>query len=263
MKAGEIQAYLRSLNGGWMDLDNTVDTFKAGTPDTEVRGVAVGWMTYTWALQNALSLGCNVFVTHEPTYYDHYDKDERIFNLPGVEEKRRFIQENDLVIIRCNDLWDQYPGIGIADSWGDWLGLGVPIAGEGYYRVYAGDGRTALQIARQVAERTAPLGQEAVLLIGPQDKPVRRLAIGTGAITPFLAYIRDYEADLGLCTDDGIQTWQAGAYAIDMGVPLIIVNHPVSEEAGMINLAARLREKYTEIPVHHIPQRCMYHLVRI
>ncbi len=47
MKEHELQSYLRSLNGGWMDLENTVDTFKSGPPGSEVRGIAVSWMSYT------------------------------------------------------------------------------------------------------------------------------------------------------------------------------------------------------------------------
>src|SRR5690242_15114277 len=136
MNARDLLAYLRRLNGGWMNLDDTVDTFKSGNPDAEVRGIAVGWMSYTWALQRAIELGCNVYVTHEPTYYDHRDSSEQMFALPAVREKRRFIEQSGLVVLRCHDLWDQYPGIGIPDSWGGWLGLGQPVGGEGYYRVY-------------------------------------------------------------------------------------------------------------------------------
>ena len=48
MKARELQSYLRSLNGGWMKFGKTVDTFKAGDPEAEIKGIAVGWMSYTW-----------------------------------------------------------------------------------------------------------------------------------------------------------------------------------------------------------------------
>ena len=87
MKAQDVQDYLRSLAGEWQYPADTVDTFKAGDPSAEVRGIAVGWMSYTWALQRALELGCNVFITHEPTYYNHWDNDQAIFRLPGVERK--------------------------------------------------------------------------------------------------------------------------------------------------------------------------------
>jgi putative NIF3 family GTP cyclohydrolase 1 type 2 len=262
MKAHELYSYLKSLDNGWVNQENTVDTFKSGNPDAEVSGIAVGWMSYTWALKQAVKLGCNVFVTHEPTYYDHFDNNARTFNLPGVSDKRRFIEANELIILRCHDLWDQMPEIGIPDSWGEWLGLGRPIDGEGYYRVFDVSGKTALQVAQQIAERTWPLGQEAVALIGPPNKDVTRVSIGTGAITSFFECIDNYKVDLAICTDDGIHYWRDGGYAIDMSIPLIVVNHAVSEEAGLMNLAKFLERRFPDIPVHHITQRCMYKLIR-
>lgn len=263
MLAQNLQDYFRSLNGGWMDLEKTVDTFKSGDPSAEVRGIAVSWMSTTWALKQALELGCNVFVTHEPTYYNHHDApDSPIFTLPGVQEKRQFIEESKLTIIRCHDLWDQVPVIGIPDSWGAALRLGDAIDGTGYYRVYDVNGRTAGDVAQQVAARTRAFGQEAVQLIGDSDKPVTRVAIGTGAITPFFKFVTDYAIDLAICTDDGFTYWQHGAYAVDLGVPVIVVNHATSEEAGMINLTHHLRECFPGVPVHHIPQGCVYRLVK-
>jgi putative NIF3 family GTP cyclohydrolase 1 type 2 len=265
MKAYELQSYLRSLNGGWMDLENTVDTFKSGPPGSEVRGIAVSWMSYTAALHQALELGCNVFITHEPTYFDHFDgASERglaMFEISKVRAKRQFIEDHDLIILRCHDLWDQMPQIGIPDAWANWLELGQAINGGGYFRIYDVKGRTAIEMAQQVAEHTQVLGQEAVQLIGPAEKSVSRLAIGTGAITPFLTFVEQYNADIAICTDDGFVYWRDGAFAVDMQIPVIIVNHTVSEEAGMINLAAHLQSEFPDIPVHHIPQHCVYRLI--
>ena len=261
MKANEIQAYLRTLNGGWVDETKTVDQFKAGDPEAIVRGIAVGWMGYTWALELAIALGCNLFITHEPTYYDHLDSDDKVFKLPGVSERRRFIQENQLVILRCHDLWDQYPTLGIPDAWADMLGLGMAIGGEGYFRLYDVSGYSAIEIAQKIARHTRKLGQEAVQLIGPGEKMVNRLAIGTGAITPVFHYVQVLGADIGLCSDDGIAYWREGAYAIDAEFPLIVVNHTVSELAGIGKLAEHLQLQFPQIPVHHIPQRCTYSLV--
>jgi putative NIF3 family GTP cyclohydrolase 1 type 2 len=261
MRAGDLQDYLRSLDGGWMNLSATVDTFKAGDPNTEIRGIAVGWMSYTWAMQEALDLGCNVFITHEPTYYDHYDRDPWVFDLPGVRAKQRFIESNRLVVIRCHDLWDLMPAVGVLDSWAAWLGLGPAIGGEGYHRVYDVSGKTARQLAQHIALRTAAFGQQAVAFVGAGAKPVTRLGLGTGASTPFLNWIQKYRIDVALTTDDGTAYWRDAGYGIDMDVPLIVVNHLVSEEAGVMNLARHLQEHYPDIPVHHIAQRCMYTLV--
>jgi putative NIF3 family GTP cyclohydrolase 1 type 2 len=261
MKAYEIQSYLQSLNEGWVIPTGNIDTFKSGNPEDDVHGVAVGWMSYTWALKRALELGCNVFITHEPTYYTHQENDERMFRFEGAQNKRRFIEQNHLVIIRCHDLWDQIRDIGIPDSWASQLGFSNPIAGEGYYRIYDVSGKTAVDVARQVLDHTRSLGQEVVQLTGPAEKPVSRVAIGTGAGTPFLTFIEKYQADIAICTDDGMRYYSDGAFAIDMDIPLIVVNHPVSEEPGIINLAKHLQSKFPLIPIHHIPQRCMYQIV--
>jgi putative NIF3 family GTP cyclohydrolase 1 type 2 len=249
------------MDQGWVDWDTTTDRFVAGDPNAEVKGIAVGWMSYNWALKQALELSCNLFITHEPTYFSAHDDEERIFRLLGVRAKRKWIEESGLTILRCHDLWDQLPDIGIPDSWARNLGFENPVAGEGYYRVYDVHGRTARSIALQVARRIEDLGQQAVELIGPPDVAVSRLALGTGAITPFPRVLDTYQADMAICTDDGFTYWHAGALAIDLGVPVIVVNHAVSELPGMRHLAEDLTTQFPEIPVHLIPQRCMYELV--
>jgi putative NIF3 family GTP cyclohydrolase 1 type 2 len=261
MKVKHIQAYLRSLGQDWVDPRVTVDQFIAGDPEAECTGIAVSWMSATWALKQALQVGCNLFITHEPTYFSHHDDDPQMLGLPPVAAKRDWIQESSIVILRCHDVWDQYPGEGITDSWARFLGLGQPIERDGYYRVYDVSGHTSLEIARQVATAIRPLGQEAAQLIGLADKPVTRLALGTGAITPFFRFLETYQADVALCTDDGILYWRDAALAIDLGIPIIVANHIVSEEAGMASLAEHLRAKFHPLPVLHIPQHCPYSLV--
>lgn len=258
--AGEVNDYLNSLGTEWVDLSKTVDTFKSGAPEIEVKGIAVAWMSYTRALEKALELGCNLFVTHEPTYYDHWDKDEKIFRFESARKKREFIEKSGLTIIRCHDVWDQYPETGIPTGWGKFLELGEPIEGSGYYYVYDGKGQTAGRIAGKIAARVVELGQPGVQLIGHEDKPVNRIVLGTGAITPMFRFIEELGADMAICTDDGFTYWREGAFAIDSGFPVAIVNHPVSEEYSMKLLAEHLAEKYPQVPVHHIPERCMYKL---
>lgn len=261
LTAGEVHGYLKSLDGGWVDWEKTVDTFKSGSPEAEVKGIAVAWMSYTHALEKALELGCNLFVTHEPTYFNHRDNDPDIFRFPAVTAKRKFIEENGLVIIRCHDVWDQYPEIGIPTGWGKLLGLGPPVDGSGYYYVYDGKGRSSEAIAQQMAKQTAYLGQPGVQLIGPDDKTVNRIVLGTGAITPMFHFIEELGADMAICVDDGFVYWRDGAFAIDTGFPVALVNHPVSEEYAMKLLADHLRKKYPQTPARHIPERCMYKLV--
>ena len=261
MNAQQVESYLRTLNGGWVDYNDTVDTWKAGDPHVEVTGIAVGWMSYAWALEAAARLGCNLFITHEPTFFHHTDADPALLARPEAQAKRAKIDALGLTILRCHDLWDQLPEIGIPDSWGRALGLGQPIGGEGFFRVYDGLGQTAAEIASATARRLRDLGQPGVQLIGPPDQVVRRIVVGTGAETPYYKMLTEYRADLVICTDDGLHYWRDGAHAIDNGHSLLVFHHHVSEEEGLKSLARHLTEQVPGVPVHHIPQTCMYRLV--
>jgi putative NIF3 family GTP cyclohydrolase 1 type 2 len=261
MKAYELKDYLLSLNGGWVDLETTVDTFKAGNPETEIHGIAVGWMSYTWAIEQAIKLNCNVFITHEPTLYTHLENTDDIFQFEGARKKRAFIEQCGIVILRCHDIWDGIEEIGIPDSWAGLLGLSDPVVKDRFLRIFEVENKTALDIAHQVLESTRPFGQEIVQLTGPANKPVTRIGIGTGAITPFMKLVDEYQVDLAICVDDGMRYCFEGAYAIDLNIPLIVINHAVSEEIGIMSLAKHLQSQFLQIPVYHIPQKCMYQIV--
>src|ERR1700689_5271665 len=53
----------------WMA--QTVDTFKAGDPDTPVTGIAVTMMATLDVLHGAAANQRNFIITHEPTFYSH------------------------------------------------------------------------------------------------------------------------------------------------------------------------------------------------
>ena len=91
----------------------TVDTFKAGNPDTEVRGIAVTMMATLDVLQRAVAAGQNLIITHEPTFYNHLDKPELEESDPVLAAKRAFIQEHGLVVWRFHDHWHRMKPDGI------------------------------------------------------------------------------------------------------------------------------------------------------
>lgn len=268
MKAREVHEWLQSLEDGWVDWNDSVDGFKQGDPEAEVDGIAVAWMSYTWALERAVELDCNLFLTHEATYYDHF-VEPAPENFPDavadlIREKHAFVDNHNLTILRCHDVWDKYPDRGVPDSWGEQLAFvdtdGEPSEADGYYRVYELGDRTARGVAEQVAHNTQELGQEAVQLMGPADASVSRVVIGTGAITPVPELIDRYDPDMLICSDDGTSYWRDCAIATDMEIPIAVVNHATSEVTSIERLAADLDDRFN-VPVHHIEQSCHYELI--
>ena len=85
---------------------DTVDTFKAGNPETRVTGIAVTMMATMDVLQRAAAKGENLVITHEPTFYNHLDRPSGMEESDAVwKEKREFIEKNGMVVWRFHDHW--------------------------------------------------------------------------------------------------------------------------------------------------------------
>lgn len=256
MKAIDLHDHMRRV-GEWVDWEHTCDGFKAGSPETEVCGIAVAWQSTFPALREAHEAGCNLFITHEPTYYTHMDDDPDVFRHEHARQKKQFLEDTGMVVYRCHDVWDVMPEIGIVDSWARGLGFeGEPAAAQRFYVAYPVEG-TLGSVARHIRDKVAPIGQERVMVIGDQNQPVSRIALGTGAITQ-LDVMVGLGADVVVGTDDGMSVWSAGEWALDKGLPLILVNHATAEEWGIANLASYVGESFPDVPVRHISQGCMY-----
>ena len=53
---------------------DTVDTIKAGDPNREVKRIATCLTATPDVLRAAREWGADLLITHEPTFYDHFDR---------------------------------------------------------------------------------------------------------------------------------------------------------------------------------------------
>ena len=85
----------------------TVDTFKAGDPDTPVIGIAVTMMATLDVLERAAASGKNLIITHEPTFYNHLDQTSNLERQQDIvlAAKQAFIAQHKLVVWRFHDHW--------------------------------------------------------------------------------------------------------------------------------------------------------------
>ena len=267
VRARDVDRHMRAL-GTWVDWERTVDTFKAGDADAEVRRIAVAWQSQWPTLRAAHAAGCNLFITHEPTFYVHRDDDPGAYQDAQLDAKRNWLAEAGMVVYRCHDVWDVVPDHGVRDSWARGLGLeGPPLAEDTrrYYGLYRIPPQPLDALARHLAERVRDTGQEHVQIVGDPTRTIRHLAIGTGAAcrVPAMAALRTSDGvapDALLVTDDGMRFWADGSWAIDRDLPLLVVNHATAEEWGMRSLAAYLRNQFPGVPVQHFPQGCLYRI---
>ncbi len=252
MNTNDIREHLLA-RAPWVDRDHTVDTVKAGDPSREVGTIGVGWIASMDNLEQAHELGCQLFITHEPTFWEHAAPEQRYRDLPPGREKQRFLDETGMVVLRVHDIWDRWPGIGIRDAWAEGLGLSKKVAEDdaGWHAVYAIEGTTLLAFARHVAGKVAVLGQDSVQVMGNRQKRVSRPAIGVGCVGPDLDMIQA-GADVMIVCFDGASYWQARQRFAELGVGVIALEHGTTEMWGIEKLAGYLRETFPPLTVHYL-----------
>jgi putative NIF3 family GTP cyclohydrolase 1 type 2 len=269
MRAGEVLAHFLSVCE-WVDPARTVDRIIIGDPEAEISRVLVTWISDFRALRAAAERGCQLVVTHEPTFWAHRNELAAVGEWkPGsarhqiAARKRRFVEDHGLVILRLHDCWDRMPEIGIPWAWARFLGLGekpAAVAGDGYQHRYDVSPLPLEEFARQLAARTAALGEPAVQVVGDGARLISRVGVGTGCACDPLIF-QEMGCDVSVVCDDGNWYWESIQCAADADHPVIRVNHGTSEEPGMVTLTSYLSETFPELRAEHFPHGSCFRLV--
>jgi len=254
MNTNDIRAHLLSKSL-WVDPSRTVDTVKAGDPTKEIHTAAVGWMATIYNLRAAHELGCDLFVTHEPTFWEHAAPEQRYRHEDPGRTKQRLLDETGMVVLRAHDTWDNWPGIGIRDSWARGLGFTHFIAEDPtrWHAVYAIEEAPLEELAQTVAGKVKPLGQDSVQVMGDPHMKVSRPSVGVGCGGPDTDMIQ-LGSDVLIVCFDGASYWAQRERFVELGVGVITVEHGTSEMWGLENLAKYLGETFPDLTVHYLDE---------
>lgn len=232
----------------------TVDTIKAGTPDTRVKGIATTMMATFGTLQKAAAAGRNFVITHEPTFYSHEDKVEALANNPIYQAKAEFIKKNDMAIFRFHDHWHAHRPDGIATGMAEELGW-TGHTDPKNPRLFTFDNITLGDLAKQMRDK---LKVRAMRVVGDPALRVRSVAASWGFTSPAggMATLSRPEVDVLVIGE--AREWELIEYADDTVAAgqkkaLIVLGHIASEQAGMKHCANWLKGFVTEVPVEFIP----------
>jgi putative NIF3 family GTP cyclohydrolase 1 type 2 len=236
----------------------TVDTFKAGSPDAQVKGIAVTMMATLDVLQRAAASGQNLIITHEPTFYNHLDKPdlEQKENDPVWAAKRAFIQEHNLVIWRFHDHWHRMNRDGIEAGMAQALGWEKFQDANNQY-VFALPETDLHHLASDLKSR---LNIHVMRVVGNPKLKVSKVAFVPGA-SGFAKETRALEmSDVQVLITGEPREWETVEYVADAvteGKPkaLIILGHIPSEQAGMEECTRWLKTFITEVPVEFVAAR--------
>jgi putative NIF3 family GTP cyclohydrolase 1 type 2 len=271
LRAKDVVAHLRSLVAV---TEPSVDRIIIGDPETGVANIGTAWLPYWETCRQAVRDGVNTLIVHEPTFYTHWDLDEKDGGFgrtppagreavrKAVLAKKEWLEENELVIIRCHDVLDKVEGFGIPHAFGRLLGFTKDdiVRSRPYYNVYRIERKPAVEVARSIAHKLAAVHQPGVAFYGDPNRVVDSVGLGTGCYSDPLEFM-DLDPGLFIAIDDVVRTWTQTVLARDTGLPLVVINHGASEEAGVRMLAEHLEKAYPERRVIHYAQGCGYEWV--
>ncbi len=258
MTPNEILQHFISLSN-WIDPANTVDRIIIGDPEKDFDSCLVTWMPSQLALQAAIDNNINLIIAHEPTFWNHHD--ETPPNNKYIQQKIRFIHENDLVIIRNHDCWDRYPKIGITWAWADFLGFTdqpVAVSDNIFQHRYDIPPTPFKDFTQMIAGRCKTLGEPILQYTGDPNQSVSKIGIGTGCGTSVETFL-DLGCDCSIVSDDGTTSWSDIQMAADLNHSIIRVNHGTSEVPGMITLTQYINDNLPLTATHH-PCKTLFNL---
>ena len=235
----------------------TVDTFKAGDPDTKVTGIAVTVMATFDVLQRAAASNANLIITHEPTFYNHLDDLKEIpqkENDPVLSEKLAFIKEHHLVVWRFHDHWHRRTPDGIEAGMTHALGWEAFQDKQNQYLFTIPE--TTLE--KLAAELKARLELHTVRVVGDPQMKITRVALSPGAAGMQREISAFENPDIQLLITGESREWETVEYAADAvsekkNKALIVLGHIPSEQAGMEECTRWLKTFVSEVPVQFVP----------
>lgn len=248
-----IERIRKNVGVAW--LSQTVDTFKAGDPDTPVTGIAVTMMATYDVLQRAAAAGDNLIVTHEPTFYGHLDQTADLAkeNDPVLATKQAFIEKHHLVVWRFHDHWHARTPDGIQTGM---------IRALGWEKFQNPDNNHLFVIPETTLDSLASgikqsLSIRTLRVVGNPAMRVTKLALNPGYPGfPGERHMLQRDDVEVLVMGEGLE-WETIEYGADAAAEgkhkaLIILGHIPSEQAGMEDCAHWLKGFVTEVPVEFI-----------
>jgi putative NIF3 family GTP cyclohydrolase 1 type 2 len=234
-------------------VPNTVDVFKSGDPQTPVKGIVTTMFATMDVLKKAVELKCNLIIAHEPVFYNHRDETTQFLNDPVFLEKKKFIDDNKLVVWRFHDYIHRIKPDAI--DYGMALKLGWLKYTDSKNVEHFVIPETTLKELLKTLKKIFP--GNAFNVIGNREMKLTKVAFSAGApgSAVHFSMLEDNNVDVLIAGE--VSQWETYEYARDAvsqgrNKAVIFLGHVTSEEPGMEYCADWLKGFFKNIPVYFV-----------
>jgi putative NIF3 family GTP cyclohydrolase 1 type 2 len=245
-----IDGIKAALNCPWSEP--TVDEFKAGNPQTKVKGIASTFMTTLEVLQKAHAMGCNLIITHEPTFYSHTDNLTLHASDEIQQQKLKFIEDHQLVIWRFHDHMHRHRPDMIYTGFLKKLGWNLQHLEDRHFIKIPS--RSLAAVVKEIKQKTKA---RTMRVIGNPRQIITTVGLRLGAMGSAAHFEALREADCDLLIVGESNEWETVPFVQDEITwgkkrALIVLGHADSEEPGMIECRDWLQTLFPGLHVKFI-----------
>jgi len=250
---GEVMdLFISGVPGGV--LSPTVDTLKAGSRDTKITGIVTTMFATIAVIRNAIDLGANFIIAHEPTFYNHPDDTDWLKDDDVYKFKINLLNQHNIAVWRNHDYIHHMKPDGVTISTLEQLDW-QKYADKDTLNIITLPPVTLKELIHHAKSR---LNIERVRYVGdPLQKCARVLFIpGAAGGRVQIDSIRQVKPDVLVCGE--IQEWETAEYVRDAlakgdNLSLVVLGHIASEEPGSAYMLRWLSEKFPAIKATHVP----------
>jgi putative NIF3 family GTP cyclohydrolase 1 type 2 len=263
-----IDAIIKKTGIEPLAQDKTCDLLITGSYDMEVTKIVTTFMATVDVIKQAIEIGANMIITHEPTWFTGIDKLDWLENDPVYHKKKELIDQHNIAIWRFHDHIHL-----AADGDGIYRGFDKEMGWENYKipnpesLKYFG---TCYQIPQTTLEELCKvfkekLDMEIIQIVGNPKMKVERLSVlvgggslGFGREEMPMEMMNENNLDLLICGE--ITEWTSVAYvrdaaALGFNKGMLVLGHAKTEEPGMKHLPAWMKDITPEIEVVFIDSK--------
>ena len=246
--------------------EETCDHLIIGDENMEITGIVTTFMATVDVINEAVKIGANIIITHEPTWFTGIDKEDWLRDDPVYLEKKKLLEDNKIAVWRFHDHMHAgtedgiYRGFDEEFGWAEYREVPDPDSKMSWFgATYVIPQTTLSDLAGFFKDK---LDMNVVQLVGNPDMKVKRVGVlvgggslGLGTENLPMIYMKERNIDVCVCGD--ITEWTLSAYVRDasqlgMNKAMIVIGHERSEECGMKHLPSWLKSITGDIPVTFI-----------
>ncbi len=247
-----------------LPADKTCDHLMTGSYDMEVTKIATTFMATVDVIKEAINIGANLIITHEPTWFTGKDTTDWLEDDPVYLKKKELIEDNKIAIWRFHDhmhAGDQdliYSGFDLEFDWGQYK-IENPESFKNFGVCYQIPKTSMEQLSYFFKDK---LDMDVIQVVGDPQIQVERVGVlvgggslGFGREEMPMEIMHENQLDLIICGE--ITEWTTSAYVRDaaqlgLNKGMIVLGHQCSEEMGMKHLVSWIKDIVGDIDVGFI-----------